>query len=88
MIASVALLHRAAHPGRNAASQPGNTAAPASAVPSAGIFAAWWAATSRVESEPGRGSTFTIRLPRIVDALNEAVVANSAYTEEAVLKHR
>jgi hypothetical protein len=35
-----------------------------------------------------RGSTFTIRLPRIVDALNEAVVANSAYTEEAVLKHR
>ena len=26
-----------------------------------------------VESEPGRGSTFTIRLPRIVDAPKEAV---------------
>jgi signal transduction histidine kinase len=40
-----------------------------------------------VESEPGRGSTFTIRLPRIVDALKEAVVANPAHTEEAALKH-
>jgi signal transduction histidine kinase len=33
-----------------------------------------------VESEPGRGSTFTIRLPRIVDALKEAVVANPTQT--------
>jgi len=41
-----------------------------------------------VESEPGRGSTFTIRLPRIVDAPKEAVVANPAHTREAALKHR
>jgi signal transduction histidine kinase len=34
-----------------------------------------------VESEPGRGSTFTIRLPRIVDA-----VGAPAHTEEAGLK--
>ena len=33
-----------------------------------------------VESEPGRGSTFTIRLPRIVDAVKEA--ANPAHTGE------
>ena len=31
-----------------------------------------------VESAPGRGSTFTIRLPRIVDAPKEMVVANPA----------
>jgi signal transduction histidine kinase len=37
-----------------------------------------------VASEPGRGSTFTIRLPRIVDAPREA--ANPAHTEEAALK--
>jgi signal transduction histidine kinase len=35
-----------------------------------------------VESEPGSGSTFTIRLPRIVDA----PVAAPAHTEEAGLK--
>jgi adenylate cyclase len=37
-----------------------------------------------VESEPGRGSTFTIRLPRIVDA----PVAAPAHTGEAALKPR
>jgi signal transduction histidine kinase len=31
-----------------------------------------------VESEPGRGSTFTIRLPRIVDAPKEAVPIKAA----------
>jgi signal transduction histidine kinase len=40
-----------------------------------------------VESEAGRGSTFTIRLPRIVEALKEAVTANPAHTGEAALKH-
>jgi signal transduction histidine kinase len=40
-----------------------------------------------VESEPSRGSTFTIRLPRIVDALNNAVPANPARTGGAALKH-
>jgi signal transduction histidine kinase len=40
-----------------------------------------------VESEPGRGSTFTIRLPRIVDAPKEAVVANPAHTEAALRHH-
>jgi GAF domain-containing protein len=39
-----------------------------------------------VESEPGRGSTFTIRLPRIVDAPKEAVAANPAATGEAASK--
>jgi chemotaxis protein histidine kinase CheA len=39
-----------------------------------------------VESEPGRGSTFTIRLPRIVDAPKEMVVGNAAHTAEAPLK--
>jgi signal transduction histidine kinase len=40
-----------------------------------------------VESEPGRGSTFTIRLPRIVDAPKELVAANPAHIGEAALKH-
>jgi signal transduction histidine kinase len=39
-----------------------------------------------VASEPGRGSTFTIRLPRIVEAPREVVVANPAHTGEAALK--
>jgi signal transduction histidine kinase len=38
-----------------------------------------------VESEPARGSTFTIRLPRIVDASKE-VAANPAHTGEAAPK--
>jgi signal transduction histidine kinase len=40
-----------------------------------------------VESEPGRGSTFTIRLPRIVEAPKEGAVPSLADTGEAVLKH-
>ena len=40
-----------------------------------------------VESEVGRGSTFTIRLPRIVDAPKEMVAVNSAHTGEVALKH-
>ena len=36
-----------------------------------------------VESEPGRGSTFTIRLPRIV----EETVAALAHTGESALTH-
>jgi hypothetical protein len=39
------------------------------------------------ESEPGRGSTFTIRLPRIVEAPKELVVASSAHKATAALKH-
>jgi signal transduction histidine kinase len=37
-------------------------------------------------SEPGRGSTFTIRLPRIVDAPKEGVAANPTHTGQAALK--
>jgi signal transduction histidine kinase/mRNA-degrading endonuclease HigB of HigAB toxin-antitoxin module len=40
-----------------------------------------------VESEPGRGSTFTIRLPRIVEIPKEAVPANPTHTAEVALKH-
>ena len=40
-----------------------------------------------VESEPGHGSTFTIRLPRIVDAPKEVVAARSgSQGGEAALK--
>ena len=39
-----------------------------------------------VESEPGRGSTFTIRLPRIVSAPKEPVAANPVHTGEGPLK--
>jgi signal transduction histidine kinase len=37
-----------------------------------------------VESEPGRGSTFTIRLPRIVETPREGVVSNRIRTEHPV----
>jgi signal transduction histidine kinase len=40
-----------------------------------------------VESEVGRGSTFTIRLPRIVDAPKEMVVGDPAHTTAPALKH-
>jgi hypothetical protein len=39
-----------------------------------------------VESEPGKGSTFTIRLPRIVEVPKEAVTANPTHTGEATPK--
>jgi signal transduction histidine kinase len=38
----------------------------------------------RVESAPGCGSTFTIRLPRIVDASKEGVVSDRPPTEQPV----
>jgi hypothetical protein len=37
-----------------------------------------------VESEPGRGSTFTIRLPRSVETPKEGVVSDRAPTEHPV----
>jgi signal transduction histidine kinase len=37
-----------------------------------------------VESAPGRGSTFTIRLPRIVDAPKEAVASDRAPTAQPI----
>ncbi len=40
-----------------------------------------------VESEVDRGSTFTIRLPRIVDAPKDVVATDPAHTVEATLKH-
>jgi len=39
-----------------------------------------------VESEPSRGSTFTIRLPRIVEIPKEAVPANPTHTADVALK--
>jgi hypothetical protein len=39
-----------------------------------------------VKSEPGRGSTFTIRLPKVVDTPKEAVAANPDRSGGSVLK--
>ena len=39
-----------------------------------------------VESEPDRGSTFTIRLPRIVEAIREASPADAASARDAALR--
>jgi hypothetical protein len=36
---------------------------------------------------PGHGSTFTIRLPRIVETPKKAAAANAAHRGEAALKH-
>jgi signal transduction histidine kinase len=38
-----------------------------------------------VQSEPGRGSTFTIRLPRIVEAPKETVASDQASAAQSVL---
>jgi signal transduction histidine kinase len=40
-----------------------------------------------VASEPGKGSTFTIRLPRIVDTPKDLVAANPAHMGGAALRH-
>jgi hypothetical protein len=40
-----------------------------------------------VESEPGHGSTFTIRLPRIVEVPKEAVPVNPTRRGEAPKAH-
>jgi chemotaxis protein histidine kinase CheA len=37
-----------------------------------------------VESEPGRGSTFTIRLPRIVKTPKEGMISDRTPTETPV----
>src|SRR5205085_5794534 len=41
-----------------------------------------------VKSEPGRGSTFTIRLPRIVESLKEGVATQPADTGQATARTR
>jgi chemotaxis protein histidine kinase CheA len=41
-----------------------------------------------VESEPGHGSTFTIRLPRFVEVPKEVVAANLSHTAEVAVKAR
>jgi hypothetical protein len=39
-----------------------------------------------VEGEVGHGSTFTVRLPKIVDAPKEPVAVNSKHTGEGTLR--
>ena len=41
-----------------------------------------------IEGEPGKRSTFTIRLPRIVDAPKDVGDANPTRAGEAALKHQ